>query len=247
MSKHIPRFYLRDEQEAEEEVILQISVDQMHHAARVLRLKVEDEVWIFNEYIGEWSCKINDVKKCLVKCIKQIRSARAEKPKKLFTIAFSLINPSRMSFLIEKITELGVNEIIPVISQYTQKKRFNRKKAEQVAIEACEQTGRVKPPKLCEVMTLEAFLLDFVKEVESNGGSRKLFVADEICRDCSTTTPFLAVKDPAFLVGPEGGFSDAERDLFDKYSNHIQRISLGPNILRSETAAIAISSILLSF
>lgn len=243
MARHIPRFYLMNKNEAKEGAILRISADQMHHAAGVLRLSAGSEVRIFNEDIGEWKCEISDVKKCLVKCFDQTRKTTIS-PKKRFTIAFSLINSTKMSFLIEKITELGVTEIVPIISEYTQQRRFNREKARQVAIGACEQSGRLELPKLQEVQTLEAFLTAFISETKSSGNlsSKKLFVADEMIGDYTTESPFSALEDPAFLIGPEGGFSDAERDLFNRCGQNIHRISLGSNILRSETAAIAVAA-----
>lgn len=279
MSRHIPRFYLKhdiNEQIFHIGSLLKISPDQMHHATKVLRLKVGDDVRVFNGNIGEWNCEICDIKMCTVRCVEQIRPADQEwsspiesapqttslinpggRNKRRLTIAFSLINPVRMSFLIEKTTELGVAELIPVISQYTQQRKFNRSKGELVAIGACEQSGRLEPPNIRDAVTLEAFLKEFCKNsgknLDNSGASignlaRKLFVADEALKDQSSTNIDLTLpaalavagKFPVFLIGPEGGFSDNERDLFDKYGVHI--ISLGPDILRSETAAVAIAS-----
>lgn len=290
MSRHIPRFYVKHEQylknekekavsKIQEDYCFKISAEQMHHAAGVLRLKPGNEVRIFNGDIGEWKCEICDIKKCTVRCIEQIKAVAEKKSdlvgnnKMRITIAFALINPARMSFLIEKVTELGVVEIVPIISQYTQQRKFNLQKAEQIAICACEQSGRLEPPKVRAEQDLAKFLREFQESVETEDrGSdgldacaaseiraKKLFVADEALRAEEHSENeehpgnqseiqvnrgdlcFAFEEEAIFLVGPEGGFSDAERELFDKCG--AQRISLGSNILRSETAAIAMVSV----
>ena len=140
-----------------------------------------------------------------------------------------------MSILLEKITEIGVTEIIPIISQYTQQRKFNKEKAEQILIGASEQSGRLDVPKLHEVQVLEDFLNKYSYEC-------KLIVADEdIKADKNNILSIQHSHKYAFLVGPEGGFSAVERELFKKY-DFVESISLGKNILRSETAAIVLAS-----
>lgn len=109
--KHVPRFYVNSSLAVNNEIIL--DREQMHHAHVVLRLACGDEVRVFNGIDGEWACKISDVKKCVIVCDKQIRPQTTEKGA---IVACALINPNHFSFLIEKITELGVVEIIPVIT-----------------------------------------------------------------------------------------------------------------------------------
>ena len=235
MSHHIPRFYLKEEDvEAAEGDIIKINQAQMHHAANVLRLGVGDTVKIFNKKIGEWECAIHDVKKCLLKCTNQKIPLCNEAQTEIIA-AFSLINPARMSILLEKITEIGVTEIIPIISQYTQQRKFNKEKAQQILIGASEQSGRLDVPKLHEVQVLEDFLNKYSYEC-------KLIVADENLKaDKNSVLSIQHSYKYAFLIGPEGGFSDVERTLFKKY-NFVESISLGKNILRSETAAIVLAS-----
>ena len=235
MSHHIPRFYLKEEDvEAAEGDIIKINQAQMHHAANVLRLRIGDTVKIFNEKIGEWECAIHDVKKCLLKCTNQKIPPCNENRTEIIA-AFSLINPARMSILLEKITEIGVTKIIPIVSQYTQQRKFNKEEAEQILIGASEQSGRLNIPKLHDVEILEDFLSKYNYEC-------KLIVADENLKTRKNSIlSMLRSHKYAFLVGPEGGFSDTERELFEKY-DFIEKISLGKNILRSETAAIVLAA-----
>jgi 16S rRNA (uracil1498-N3)-methyltransferase len=235
MSRHIPRFYFKQEDtKVAEGEFVKINQAQMHHAANVLRLRVGDTVKIFNKEIGEWECAIHDVKKCLLKCTNQ-KIPPCNDTQTGIIAAFSLINPARMSILLEKITEIGVTEIIPIISQYTQQRKFNKEKAEQILIGASEQSGRLDVPKLHEVQVLEDFLNKYSYEC-------KLIVADEdIKADKNNILSIQHSHKYAFLVGPEGGFSAVERELFKKY-DFVESISLGKNILRSETAAIVLAS-----
>jgi 16S rRNA (uracil1498-N3)-methyltransferase len=204
---------------------------QMHHAANVLRLKVGAIVRIFNEKYGEWNCEISDIKKCTVICVSLFRKQRIEDGA---ILACCLINPNRMSIMLEKVTELGVSEIVPIISQYTQQRKFNYDKARQIIIGACEQSGRMTIPKLQKVVKLEEFL-------EKYSYDCKLIVGDESFSGKQRNCKDITAGKCAFLVGPEGGFSESERNLFDQYS-FIEKISLGNNILRSETAAIAFAA-----
>lgn len=142
-----------------------------------------------------------------------------------------------MSFLLEKVTELGATDIVPVVSQYTQQKKFNKEKAEQIVINASEQCGRLSIPKIREPQNLHDFLNNYDYKCD-------LFVADESLRNEKISITIAeSVRRYALLVGPEGGFSSEERASFSKYP-FIKSISLGKNILRSETAAIAIVSVI---
>ncbi len=224
--KHIPRFYI--DCELTEGAAVVMSHAQMHHAANVLRLKAEDTVRIFNEKHGEWHCKISDIKKCAVICVSLFKETRIEHGP---ILACCLINPNRMWIMLEKVTELGVSEIVPIISQYTQHRNFNHEKARQIIIGACEQSGRMTVPTLADVVKVDNFLEKYPYDC-------KLILGDE---SFSGKKIDLNPGRCAFLVGPEGGFSESERKSFDQY-NFIEKISLGNNILRSETAAIAFAA-----
>ena len=226
--KHIPRFYVTSVLDNDREVTL--DAEQMHHAHIVLRAEVGDIVRVFNGKDGEWNCRISNLKKNTVVCSNLERAQREEKGT---TVICPLINPNRFSILLEKITELGVTNIIPVITQYCQYKDFNRRKAEQIIIHACEQSGRLTLPKLCDVVKLQNFLREY-------RDSSPILVGDE--RLGSSKLQDVISENAIFLVGPEGGFSDDEFDLF-KTCDFVHLFSFGKNILRSETSAIAFVSV----
>ncbi len=251
MSKHVPRFFLKKDiaNNIQEGDFLTLSPQQMHHATNVLRLKTGDEIKIFNEKIGEWNCDIFNIKKCMVRC--KMQNVKPEVESEIgIIVVFSLINPNKMSLLLEKVTELGATEIVPIISQYTQQKKLNKERAEQIIISASEQCGRLSIPKIHDPQNLR----DFLDNYNKYNYKCDLLVADEALRNENTPQITTTITIPsstssadisyshnqyAFLVGPEGGFSDEERASFRRYP-FVKSISLGKNILRSETAAIAI-------
>ncbi len=147
--RHIPRFYVTADLSDGAEVAL--DVEQMHHAHVVLRADIGDTVRLFNGRDGEWNCRISNPKKNIVMCCNREREQRIERGT---SVICPLINPNKLSVLLEKITELGVTNIFPIITQYTQYKDFNKRKAEQIIIHACEQSGRLTLPKLHDVAQL---------------------------------------------------------------------------------------------
>lgn len=222
--KHIPRFYINAE--LYENSVVTASESQFHHAINVLRKNVGDEVKIFNEIYGEWIGEISNIKKLQIRCKKQIKQSK--KNDKEVIVAFPMINPNRMSFLLEKITELGVTKIILLTSQYAQGRNFNLERLQNIIIGACEQCGRLYIPKIFPPISLQNFLSE---------NHKKIILLDEVYDEKSKRLSDLVEKKCIFLIGPEGGFSDSERKLFSKY-NFIEKISLGENILRTETAVI---------
>ena len=226
--KHVPRFFIENEIIFREDT--SISPEQMFHANKVLRLKESDHVRIFNNISGEWECSIKSVKKNFVTPLKLLRNPRDEIGP---SIACALINPNKFSIMIEKITELGVQNIYPLITDYTQYKTFNKQKVKQIIIQACEQSRRLTVPKIYEPVKLK----DFLGNLSEN---QKILVGVE--KENATKMSHCIEKNIIFAVGPEGGFSDREIEQF----NSIPSVNLayfGRNILRSETAAIAFISL----
>jgi 16S rRNA (uracil1498-N3)-methyltransferase len=200
-----------------------------HHITKVLRLSEGDTLHVFNEQYGEWEAKITCLKKCEVICQTLIAKTKKEVGP---AVACALINPNRFFIFLEKVTELGATEIIPIITQYTQHKIFNNEKAEKIIIQASEQSKRFSVPTLKKTVKLEEFLQDF----DCNG---KILVGNEKCSG-KRLNDILEEK-CVFLIGPEGGFSSHECALFEKY-DFVKTFNFGLNILRSETAAIAFVS-----
>jgi 16S rRNA (uracil1498-N3)-methyltransferase len=228
--RHIPRFYTETELDISEGQRVFLSPDQIHHAVNVLRLTVGDVVRVFNSECGEWNCKIANIKKGYAEAVSLFRK---NKPEEGSVIACSLINPKRFDFFLEKATELGVSEIIPIVSRYTQYQEINVQKAKQKIILACEQSGRFSIPILKEITKIDFFLKKYTADYQilvGNIGGFSIKSMSSFKKEC------------IFLIGPEGGFSNEEYNLFDVYKN-VVKVSLGDNILRTETAAIAFASI----
>ena len=225
--KHIPRFYVPDEISSKIDSL--ISSQQMFHASKVLRLKEGDKVRIFNNISGEWECELKSIKKNAVTPLELIREPKEEPGP---SIACALINPAKFSIMVEKITELGVQNIYPIITDYSQYKNLNKQKIEQIIVQACEQSKRLTVPTIHNVSNLEKFLGKFSKK-------QKLLVGVE--KKNTTSSIHNLNQNDIFMVGPEGGFSDREIELFNAETS-VSTFYFGRNILRSETAAIAFVS-----
>ncbi|MDR2646328.1 MAG: 16S rRNA (uracil(1498)-N(3))-methyltransferase [Holosporaceae bacterium] len=226
--KHVPRFYTAAELCDGGKVSL--LPDQLRHATAVLRLSVGDMVRVFNSPWGEWICEIIDAQRGALKCISMLKKCFNETGP---AVACTLINPKRFDFFLEKVTELGVSEIIPIVSQRSNYKNINLRKAEQKIIQACEQSQRLSIPTLREVMKLKDFLPKYSSNYRILVGDEKfskLKLSDVIREKC------------VFLVGPEGGFTDEEYKLFSIYKD-LHKFTIGSTILRSETAAISFVSV----
>ena len=227
--KHIPRFFTDTKLFAG--FIADLSQEQRHHVFCVLRMEENEILNLFNPIDGEWECRIIDKKKGKVECEKQIRKCSENEDGAI--VACAVIQPNNMSWMLEKITELGVSEIIPIITQYTNFRNFNEKKAQKIIIQACEQSKRLTVPKLHSVIKLDNFLNKYDYNYPLIVGDEKL----------PKNTVYECIgKKNVFLIGPEGGFSEEEHNLFDKYS-FIKKVKISNNILRTETAAIAFVSI----
>lgn len=225
----LPRLYVpRDDVFQAGEVYL-LSRDHSHYLTKVLRRKVQDQLRVFNERGGEWLADLQTVnaKSCEIYLHEQIRA-----PRRLpdIWLLFAPIRKSRMPFLIEKAVELGVVRLCPVKTQYSTARLPAAEKIRAYAREAAEQTERLCVPAINDVQPLRSAL-------DGLPPGRILIVADEAIAG----QPVKIVESPppaAILVGPEGGFSEEERALIAAREN-TRRLSLGPRILRAETAALS--------
>ena len=222
--KHIPRIFVNCS--LYNNAVYVLTHDQANHLIRVLRMRDNEVVHLFNEHDGEWCAKLHISPTPQAICAKQLKSPIIENGP---CLACCLINPTRFNLILEKATELGVQEIVPIISDYTQTKNINYKKAQQILIHASEQSGRLSVPILHPIQDLKKFCLnkDILVGTEDHVGSELYNIIQ---------------RDSTFLVGPEGGFSPSEYALFEQ-SSYIKKINLGRNILRSETAAIAFTAV----
>jgi len=202
-----------------------LSGDQNHYLSRVMRLKQGSALRLFNGRDGEWLAELT---------VEGARCNELLRPQSTGGEAWLLFAPpkkDRVRFLVEKATELGVARLMPVTTEHTEPPETRRDKLNDWAIEASEQCGRLDVPECLAQESLAATL-------ETWPADRLLLFCDE-----AGGAPLLQVLEGAagavaFLVGPEGGFSPAERDALVS-DPRVAPVSLGPHILRVETAAIA--------
>ncbi len=204
---------------------------QSHYISKVMRIKESEVFSLFNNS-GEWEAKILNISKSIVEfnVTKQLR--QKENPKELW-LAFSPIKSNYFNFMIQKATELGVTKFLPVIFERTIVRNINKERLEKVIIEAAEQSNRITVPIIEEPQKLKNFLsndLDLIF-TDLNTTNRKIDLTK------------LTTKPTCVITGPEGDFSEEEREEILKF-NGVQPIKINENILRSETAVISALSII---
>lgn len=206
--------------------------EQAHYLGNVLRKGEGDAVRIFNGVDGEWKAEIAAVAKRAVSLIIKER-LRAPKPCPDIMLCFAPIRKHRTAFIVEKATELGVRTLQPVITARTQFPKINLEKMRAQTIEAAEQTERLDIPSIAEPQKLEGLL----KEWDAD---RTLIFADEAGEADLAMEAVKTIEGPAAIViGPEGGFTPQERDHL-RAQNFVHAVSLGPRILRADTAALSL-------
>ena len=232
-----PRVYLESSFKLGNKILL--SPDKSYHLIKVIKLRLNDIMFVFNGYEGEWTAYISNISQGIVEISlkSQIKVQDSLNP---LILLFSPVKKNLTSFIVQKATELGVTEIWPVITKRTNITEGNIAKLVTVSIGASEQSGRLSLPLIKEPVDLETSLGNWFFE-------RPLYFADKNFRS-SPISNFIAnesFKDTlgaGFLVGPEGGFSDKEIEHLLSYS-FVKKIYLGSRILRSETASISVLSI----
>ena len=204
---------------------------QSHYLQKVMRIKENEIFSLFNNK-GEWEAKILKISKGQVEfeIIKQLR--QKENTKDLW-LAFSPIKSNYQNFMIQKATELGVTKFLPIIFERTIVRRINVEKLKKIAIEASEQSNRVNIPLIEQTQNLESFL---------NSNSVDLIFTDLNSTNKKIDKYKLTNKPTCIIVGPEGDFSELEREKILTFKG-VQAVKINENILRSETAVISAISI----
>jgi 16S rRNA (uracil1498-N3)-methyltransferase len=197
-----------------------------HYLTNVLRLGEGAEFLLFDGQTGEWQASIEAAhKKKLV--LRVQRQTRAPETLPELTLAFAPVKRAPLEWLVEKATELGVARLQPVITQRTVVERVKTERLQAIAIEAAEQCGRTLLPTIAEPVALPAFLKTIAEP---------LYFADET--GGAPVHKVMQAGPATILTGPEGGFTDEERALVRGHPA-ARAITLGPRILRAETAALA--------
>ena len=209
---------------------------QQHYLASVMRLVTGDMVALFNGVDGEWQATIQSLgrRSCSLDVIAQTRHQRASPD---LWLLFAPVKKARLDFIAQKASEMGASVIWPTRTDFCQVTRVNDDRLAANAIEAAEQTERLDIAEIRDFAPL-GDVLDEVPE------DRLLIWCDEASAakgDLNAVSVFAAHPKPqraAILIGPEGGFSENERSILDRRENCL-KVSLGPRILRADTAAIA--------
>ncbi len=202
------------------------SPGQAHYLATVMRRAAGTIVHLFNGVDGEWQARLATLRRDRAVLTVETR-LRAQTPEPDLWLAFALLKRDATDLVVQKATELGVAEIIPIITERTQAERVNSARLAAIATEAAEQCERLTVPVLHPPRRLSALLAGWPEP-------RLLFVAAE--RSGSPGPP--TTREPTgLLVGPEGGFTEAELDAIRAHPFSVT-VSLGPRILRAETASI---------
>ena len=204
---------------------------QSHYLSKVMRINIGKSFSLFNQS-GEWEAKVENINKGIVEflVIKKLRSANREKE---IWLAFAPIKLNYLNLMIQKATEIGVTRFIPLLTERTIVRKLNEKRINKIIIEASEQSNRLKVPSLDKLTKLDTFL-------KSNQNTNIIF------GDLNTDNKKIDLKNKnplCVLIGPEGDFSLKEREGILKLKNIIP-LKINDNILRSETAAISMISII---
>jgi 16S rRNA (uracil1498-N3)-methyltransferase len=221
-----PRLFIEQPLESAGEIV--IAGAQAHYLISVMRAKSGTPVRLFDNVTGEWLARVTHVgKRDLVLAIEARLSPRETVPD--LWLLTAPIKKGRIDWIVEKACELGVDRIIPVITERTIVDKTNGDRLRAHMIEAAEQCGRTALPQLADIVKLERLLANWPTD-------RMLVFADEAggapLRDVAAPGP------AAILIGPEGGFTEKERAMIRALPS-ARGVSLGPRILRADTAAVA--------
>ena len=204
---------------------------QSHYLTKVMRINIGKNFSLFNQN-GEWEARIIKITKGIVEFL-ITKKIRTNDNKKEIWLAFTPIKLNYLNLMIQKATELGVTKFIPILTERTIVRKINEKRVNKIIVEASEQSNRLKVPKLEEIVKLDNFL-------KFNQKTNIIF------GDLNTNNNKLIIKNTeplCILIGPEGDFTTKEREKILKLKNIIP-LKINENILRAETAAISMISII---
>jgi len=227
---HRPRLFV--EAALAERASIACTAEQANYLLNVMRLGLHDEILIFNGRDGEWRARLAEVgkRRCALECLEMMRSQQGAPD---IHYLFAPLKRARLDYMVQKATEMGAARLQPVLTRRTMAARVNVARMRANAIEAAEQCRVLWVPEIAEPMQLVAML-------DSWNASRRLIYCDESAQVASPITALasLAPGPLAVLIGPEGGFDRDERAMLHQHAFTLS-ISLGPRIMRADTAAVA--------
>ena len=210
-----------------------VSKEHSHYIINVMRLKKGSNINFFNKE-GEWLSEIIFIEKDKVE-VKFLNKIKEPLKTSNIELAICLVKKTPMEIILQKATELGVSKIIPIISDRTEVKDLNFNRANKIVVEATEQSNQLNPPEISQIIKLKDFVNGISKET-------KLFFADVNSKHKLISNDLGQDKKISVLIGPEGDFSPAERELILSKPETVS-FTLSKNILRADTAVISAISI----
>ena len=234
----LTRLFIRSELQTGQD--LELDKEQAHYLGRALRLRPGDPLTIFSAESGEFAARLTSIGKSNGEVAVGAAVVTAtESPLKLHLVQ-GVSRGERMDLVVQKATELGVKRISPVLTEYAMVKldgsRANKRREhwQKIAESACEQSGRTRPPLIDEPLPLKTWF-----------GAKTSATDVDLILQPNASTAMTSLKAPktkvCLLIGPEGGFSDKEYE--DAEVSGFTAVSLGPRILRTETAAIVAATV----
>jgi 16S rRNA (uracil1498-N3)-methyltransferase len=224
--KSLPRLFVRQPLAGGARV--ELDGGQANYLGNVLRMGTGDQLLVFDGSSGEWLARISESGRKRMALIAECRTRAPETIPDVW-LAFAPVKRAQTDWLVEKATELGAARLVPVMTRRTVAERVKIERLQAIAIEAAEQCGRTRLPEIAQPLPVGKLL-------DQRDAARTLYFADESggegVADAFRPGPAL------ILTGPEGGFTDEERAEVRAAPNSVA-ISLGPRILRAETAALA--------
>jgi len=207
-----------------------LSRDQAHYLFGVMRQGVGDAVLLFNGRDGEWRAEVAEAGKRGGTLVCEAQTTPQRDPPDLWLL-FAPIKKARTDFIVEKAAEMGAARIIPVQTDFTNSERIRQDRLQAHAVEAAEQCGGTYVPEVTGLQKLDPLLSDWPED-------RQLMFCDEALAGAGATLRAAGGGAWAILIGPEGGFSETERGRLSALPI-AHPVSLGPRILRADTAAVA--------
>lgn len=233
-SGRVPRLFIDHDLAAG--TLLPVTPEHAHYLVNVLRRSPGDPVHVFNGRDGEWETAIADAGKKRA-ILNVIAPRRPQESGPDIDYLFAPIKRARIDFLVQKATEMGAARLRPVITRFTQAERLNVDRMRANAIEAAEQCGGLRVPTVLEPTKLDRALDDW----KVGDANRRIVFCDEAAPNSDPVSSLASIPRGtlmAVLIGPEGGFAPEERERLHAHPAALA-LSLGPRILRADTAGIA--------
>ena len=233
MKKSKTRLFI--EKKISQKLMIYIKDKQHHFLKNVLRVKLNDGITVFDGITGEWGSQVISISKdkTALKIEKKIREFETQPD---IWLIFAPIKLFRLNIIIQKAVELGVSKFVPCKTEFSNFDKLNYTNLELNAIEAAQQCERIDIPKIEKIINLDAIIKELPNDraiVFCDESDTKLpSIYDEVRLNLNNYSKW------SVIIGPEGGFSNEERELINKQKN-VLRVTLGSRILRSDTAAIS--------